>query len=170
MWFQQSLLRYYHLTLIIYYLEEFEQHLDFNNESRQTQYKDWENKNLKNERRVLINHKEIEVTSFDSSDDEVVSPNILNMTTMIPKLDQTKSSFNNRNKSFDNRTGNERSEWWWLKQNLNMEDEIQEPCFTCSPVFPHFRKSWIVLLILAPTVNAGFRPVCPKGEYGAPTA
>ena len=111
MWFQQSLLRYYHLTLIIYYLEEFEQHLDFNNESRQTQYKDWENKNLKNERRVLINHKEIEVTSFDSSDDEVVSPNILNVTTMIPKLDQTKSSFNNRNKSFDNRTGNERSEY-----------------------------------------------------------
>ena len=45
-----------------------------------------------------------------------------------------------------------------------------KPCLTCSLVFPQFRKSWILIKNLVPTVNAGFRPVCPEGGYSAPTA
>ena len=48
---------------------------------------------------------------------------------------------------------------WMIEAQLKIwRMKSRKPCLTCLNVFPQFRKSWILIKNLAPTVNAGFRP------------
>ena len=75
---------------------------------------------LKESKRVFVN-KNIIHNTFDSSDDDILSPTLNAIDRLDPKLEYAKSSHRSKNKSFDLRSEKSQTEYKreWFPQRPN---------------------------------------------------